>query len=228
MLTSPAIQTGLARLASEGQWRRQLAGRIGYLCHSASVNEQLEHGEWPVTNVDWCDAQAFCEWTGRSLCGDFEGEPVPFGEAATVEGDIWYFACTNGDGRLFPYSQSASDAAGEGKTWVGKPWEEMTEDEKAGEYDQTACIGEQGMMLPDFPELRQDSCKVGDHELFDMSGCVHEWSNSCGEGEGGDVLCLRRGGSIESDMSELRCAAISKRKRKLRDNKTGFRCCEVL
>ena len=37
-------QTGLARLASEGQWRRQLAGRIGYLCHSASVNEQLEHG----------------------------------------------------------------------------------------------------------------------------------------------------------------------------------------
>ncbi len=43
MLTG-TTQTGLARLAAEGRWRDELPGRIGYLCHSASVNAQLEHG----------------------------------------------------------------------------------------------------------------------------------------------------------------------------------------
>ena len=42
--SSPAIQTGLARLAAEQEWFDKITGRVGYLCHSASVNERLEHG----------------------------------------------------------------------------------------------------------------------------------------------------------------------------------------
>ena len=41
---SPAVRTGLARLAAEREWPDKLPGRIGYLCHSASVNDNLEHG----------------------------------------------------------------------------------------------------------------------------------------------------------------------------------------
>lgn len=37
-------QTGLARLGAEACWADKLPGNIGYLCHSASVSEQLEHG----------------------------------------------------------------------------------------------------------------------------------------------------------------------------------------
>lgn len=43
-MKTQTTQTGLARLAADPQWRDKLPGRIGYLCHSASVNEQLEHG----------------------------------------------------------------------------------------------------------------------------------------------------------------------------------------
>lgn len=40
----PTTQTGLARLAAERQWQETLPGRMGYLCHSASVLENVEHG----------------------------------------------------------------------------------------------------------------------------------------------------------------------------------------
>lgn len=38
------VKTGLDRLELDSDLRQQFTGRIGYLCHSASVNGELEHG----------------------------------------------------------------------------------------------------------------------------------------------------------------------------------------
>ena len=39
-----AVTTGLDRIVSEKELQAKFKGRIGYLCHSASVTKDLEHG----------------------------------------------------------------------------------------------------------------------------------------------------------------------------------------
>lgn len=38
------VQTGLQRLLEEPEWKRRYKGKIGYLCHSASVTQDYTHG----------------------------------------------------------------------------------------------------------------------------------------------------------------------------------------
>ncbi len=53
-----------------------------------------ERGDRPATCVDWCDAQAYCQWAGKELCkGEWE-EP---------EEDMWYLACSNNRRLNYPY-----------------------------------------------------------------------------------------------------------------------------
>jgi len=58
----------------------------------------------PVSGVDWCDAYAFCAWTGKQMCGRIGGgarsgaksAPAPSREPAKSQ---WTAACTKrGDG----------------------------------------------------------------------------------------------------------------------------------
>lgn len=41
----------------------------------------------PVTCINWCDAYAFCKWSGKRMC----------------HGDEWMAACTNNHTQLYPY-----------------------------------------------------------------------------------------------------------------------------
>lgn len=47
-------------------------------------------GQYPASNIDWCDARAFCDWAGKRLCA--EGE--------------WAAACAGPSGRAFPYGDT--------------------------------------------------------------------------------------------------------------------------
>ncbi len=40
----PVVQTGLDVLLSSPEWQKKFPGKIGYLCHAASVTSELEHG----------------------------------------------------------------------------------------------------------------------------------------------------------------------------------------
>jgi formylglycine-generating enzyme required for sulfatase activity len=50
---------------------------------------------FPVVYVDWCDAVAYCEWAGKSLCG------------TTGSGDSrWVLACGGATAQSYPYGSS--------------------------------------------------------------------------------------------------------------------------
>jgi sulfatase modifying factor 1 len=53
----------------------------------------LNSATWPMTNVDWCDALAYCTWAGKHLCGTIGGGPIARADVLTASKSQWYLAC---------------------------------------------------------------------------------------------------------------------------------------
>ena len=66
--------------------------------------------DFPVVGVDWCDADAFCEFAGKRLCGAIGGGSLTLGNADGGTSQ-WYVACSMGGTRIYPYGNTY--AAGE-------------------------------------------------------------------------------------------------------------------
>lgn len=62
-------------------------------------------GSMPIVCVDWCDAQAFCQWAGKQLC---QGE---FGDPANAATSSWFSACSDGDRNDYPYGNAYDEAS---------------------------------------------------------------------------------------------------------------------
>jgi formylglycine-generating enzyme required for sulfatase activity len=89
-------------------------------CADPSVNDPVARGQYPVQCVDWCDANAFCAWAGKQLCGGFVANDPGnsgWGNACSSDGKFTYpYGSTYVPGRCidrtFDAAQPVASAAG--------------------------------------------------------------------------------------------------------------------
>lgn len=157
-----------------------------------------QKNDYPVVNVDFCDALAFCAAVEKHLCGRVGGGTEPFYQEKDVSESQWYSACTHGGANPFPYGAT---------------------------YDPNACNGKDAAYGAVQPVGVLPSCVGGSDGIFDMSGNVWEWEDACMPGDAGVPVCRRRGGAFSSEEKYLRCDAPSSRPIDAAEDNTGFRCC---
>ena len=158
---------------------------------------------YPITQVDWCDAYAYCAWAGKRLCGRIgSGEPVAPDDFTNAEVDEWYYACSKGGTRKFAYG----DAFDRAKCNV------ELEDGGDGRIRE----------VKSFP-----ACEGGYPGIFDMSGNVLEWINSC-ESDDPAASCRDRSSGFFEGENVAGCGAGRSHDRTGFLFHIGIRCCATV
>ncbi|MFV8754681.1 formylglycine-generating enzyme family protein [Nannocystaceae bacterium ST9] len=155
----------------------------------------------PVTSVDWCDAWAYCTWSGGHVCGQVGGDPAALADFDDPINNEWFAACTDGGSSTWPYGNV---------------------------YDGAACNGVDAGIGATAPVGSLAGCEGGQPGVFDLSGNVWEWESACADSPMTDDAsedCRYRGGSYFSGSNVLRCSIDAKRPRAYRNANTGIRCC---
>ncbi len=151
----------------------------------------------PVVSVDWCDAYAYCAWVGKRLCGKIGGGPTNADASAVESTDQWFAACSFSGAHQYPYGATYLPGACNGL------------DYDAGVPLRVASLAQ---------------CVGGYQGLFDMSGNVLEWVDSC-QGPLATDPCRLRGGSFVDFDTRLRCDSDRSAGRATAYSYIGFRCC---
>jgi sulfatase modifying factor 1 len=164
----------------------------------------------PIACIDWCDAKRYCEWTGKRLCGAIGGGPTQAAKFADATHSEWYAACSKGGTLVYPYGNAFQVSYCTGLSNSG----DQADDVASGPL-----------------------CRGGYDGLYDMSGNVAEWEDSCTAASGKADACLVRGGSLYDDVDttpSLACnsaknggaaSAAPTTRRDLHSQGVGFRCC---
>ena len=159
----------------------------------------------PIVDVDWCDAAAYCTWAGKRLCGKIGGGANDYTHYADPKQSQWYNACSAGGVKTYPY----------GDTYRG-----------------STCNGYERAAGGVVAVGQMNACEGGYPGLFDMSGNVEEWEDSCTGATGADDQCQFRGGSYNDGVANARlnCDFAGNSTswygtRASSDANLGFRCC---
>lgn len=181
--------------------------------------DPVSRANLPVVCVDWCDADAYCRWAGKRLCGRPGGGGVL--DPTDAHGDEWVIACTGDQARRYPYDNGPVVAR---------------------------CVDRRYPQAgPDVRPVKEaTACEGGVAGVFDMSGNAWEWTNDCTStgtapgtttgttagttagttpGTAGSDACLPRGGSFSSDVTAASCFDTAPFHRDDVAGDTGFRCC---
>jgi hypothetical protein len=152
----------------------------------------------PVRCIDWCDAYAYCASVGKRLCGSSEGGSMPFDATADDASDQWYAACSHHGALTYPYGE---------------------------DYDPKACWGADNPVPGTLTVKSAPQCEGGYEGVFDLSGGMAEWVDSCSADKGPTDACRIRGGSMSATAEQQRCDRYDATPRSTTSNYIGFRCC---
>lgn len=162
----------------------------------------VDRQDYPVTCVDWCDAYAYCKWAGKRLCGRIGGGANDLGDYANTSLSQWYNACSSGGVNEYPHGNS---------------------------YQSTTCNGGDAGKGGPVSVGTMTDCKSsasGYGGVYDLSGNVWEWEDSCTASTGSGDTCRRRGGSFQYLVTDdLRCGFDDDINRGAQHDDIGFRCC---
>ena len=158
---------------------------------------------YPVVCVDWCDAYAYCKGVGKRLCGKRAGGANGFFDFANPGESQWYNACVSGAaGNVYPYGNA---------------------------YEADTCNGVDHNIGATLAVGTMPGCQstAGGYEgVYDLSGNVWEWEDSCEDPTRESDCCRLRGDSNYDGVAHyLRCVYDGGGTRGVRSNDVGFRCC---
>jgi formylglycine-generating enzyme len=175
---------------------------------AASAESDAFRASKPIRCVDWCDAQAFCQWAGMELCGGLSTGGVV---RPTDVPDEWGQACAAAN-ESYPYgAKSVSLACNIG-------------------LDSNDCfevLNQSNCAPTDVDTFDQCESPPGN---MDMLGNVAEWALQCGNSDPPDLpkeKCQTRGGSFEDDLTD-HCKTVKNVQRDAREAALGVRCCDKL
>ena len=159
--------------------------------------------ELPVVRANWCQAGAYCAWAGKRLCGRIGGGALLerfWNDSSQAQ---WFNACSHGGTRMFPYG-GALDASA---------------------FDPNAC-GSRSVA----PAGSKPGCEGGFDGLFDMSGNVWEWTDTCSPPGSANDFCHSLGGAFDSSPPNEFACGLQYRNwtRTAAAGNLGFRCCKDL
>lgn len=170
----------------------------------------------PVHYVDWCDAAAYCKWAKKQLCGSHTGAPVPPADVNLADKDSWFNACTAQGSKTYPYgnffgaAQCNSNGKSTAEGGAGAPATYgLPNNGDMGVYTVATSDNTGGILT-----YTNTLCQGGSVGLYQMSGNLGEWEDSC-DGTTPGAKCAVRGGSYaaNSDPSASACTASRKLER---------------
>jgi len=163
------------------------------------------YASMPIVCVDFCDALAFCQWSGKRLCGRTgDGGPIvgPDELGAKIQNE-WYLACSQGGTRNYPYGDVV-------RTDVCTT--------------QNPDAGDSGVARPTTAVGTMPQCVGTTVPAFDMIGNVREWVNACTPSQN---ACGTLGGDGNTPPSSnaARCIDTGGSGPSSQGTRQGIRCC---
>ena len=183
-----------------------LPAQPAFCSWNTSYAQQLAPGSSdlsPAVYIDWCDAYAFCRFSGKRLCGAVAGGPTSTTQFASPSASQWDYACTSNGANAFVYGNT---------------------------YQPKTCRGADFGDFFDYPaEVRNaPGCRAPNAPftgVYDLNGNAEEWEDACNASVDDLDRCRVRGGDRQAPADAAACASDRTSERRETSIFRGFRCC---
>jgi len=169
--------------------------------------------------VDFCDADAYCKWAGKRLCGRIGGGTLTVDESVDPKASEWVNACTQGGKTKLPYGDTFEDGRCLDRTLVP--------DGVANQAAAQAALADPVKAAPNCHGTEPPFDKI-----YSMSVGLQEWDDSVVGDTPNNATAGLRGGNYSWSSKEpvpLDCAepdgAQARTLFRFVSTSLGFRCC---